>query len=201
MYGPNEVTVPVLALLAEIDGIQKIRAGVAQADLGDGTEVPDCKPSTGGSARKKNPTGVWVALAKASSCLSVGSTSPPSHASIFGKRPASRIYAVPGSLTRPAQKIGADGDAVHNVISRAKTLNVQASLAYRGCLLPKCAVTMSLYSRTRDSGAISRFRPGQERVVDRKRHTSRGGGGCRRERHVGSRFPPSPDPPNASKGR
>ena len=88
--GPDELAIPVLALLAEIDSIEQARARAVQRRClatvrksGIGT----C--STGASRRKKQPIGVKVAFAKRSSCLSVGRISPRSQASSLGNRPAS----------------------------------------------------------------------------------------------------------------
>ena len=74
--------------------------------------------STGGSGRKKYPTGVSVALASAFNCLKVGLDVPLSHSASLEKRGVSAASGIPARSRAQAEQIGAYLGAKHGYVHR-----------------------------------------------------------------------------------
>ena len=116
MHGTREVAIPVLTMLAKIEGVQEIRAGAAYAEIGNRAEV-------------RNGDMLFRRLGeKEESHWRMGS--PGERLELFERRASvaqlplfelrkaahQRVDAVPGAFTRPAQQIGLNGDTVHGLI-------------------------------------------------------------------------------------
>ena len=93
--GSREVTIPLLTLLADIDGVEKVRARASDAFVTDGAEVRDGNALDRRLLQEKVADGVCVALAKLSNCLRVGLDSRRSQVSSCGKRWASAAGSSP----------------------------------------------------------------------------------------------------------
>jgi len=89
------VAVPLLTLLAEVNGVEQVRVGWPICVLPIVQKSGIGTLSTGGASRNRKPTGVKLALAKSSSCFSVGCAERRSQATTFGKRRPSVVLLSP----------------------------------------------------------------------------------------------------------
>ena len=113
VHGQREVAIPVLALLAQIDGLQKIRARMAHVDVGDGAEVRDRYALDRWFFQKKESNRGTGRLRKRFDLLESGLHLAPFP--LFKPREATgqRAGIVARALARPAEQRGSDGDPVH----------------------------------------------------------------------------------------
>ena len=116
MHRASKIAVPVLTLLAEMDGVQKIGAGVIQMYVGDRAEVRNGNPLDGRLGEKQESQ--WSA-GRLGECLELLERRPHfTELPAFELREATcqRFGAVPGALTRPAQHLGMNRRAAHGFI-------------------------------------------------------------------------------------
>ena len=103
VHGHREVAIPVLALLAQIDGLQKIRAWMAHVDVGDSAEVRDRYAFDRGFREKKESHWSTGRLRKRLDLLESGLHLAPFP--LFKPREATRqrVGIVARALARPAE--------------------------------------------------------------------------------------------------
>ena len=113
VHGHREVAIPVLALVAQIDGLQQIRAWMVHVDVSDGAEVRDRHPFDRRFREKQESHRRTGRLRKRLDLLESGLYLAPFPR--FKPREATRqgIGIVARALARPAEQRGLDGDAVH----------------------------------------------------------------------------------------
>lgn len=194
MHAPRELPIPVLTLLAQVDGVQQVGARVADVRVGDGAEVRNRNPLYRWFREKQKTDGGVGGLREGFELLErwLDFTALPGFQLPEASR--ERIDTVARTLTRPADQFGLDGDAGHGTTFPRRPL-VTKRLPPPPNLLAARRVIAFLRSRKPGSGATWRRRPGRERAAGRTRHTGRADGGCHRGRPVGRRFRASPDPP------
>jgi hypothetical protein len=118
-HRPDEVAKPFLALLAEVDRVEEVRARAGAARGGDGAEVRDRhaldrRLAQGEIAdRREGRIGELLELLERRLRLT------PLPCCEFRELPGEIWGASPGTLPRPAQQLGTHGHAVHAGTSSA----------------------------------------------------------------------------------
>ena len=113
VHGHREVAIPVLALLAQIDGFQEIRAWMAHVDVGDSAEVRNRYPFDRRFHEEKESHWGTGRLRKRLDLLESGLHLAPFPRSKSREATRQRIGIEARALAGPPEQRGLDCDTVH----------------------------------------------------------------------------------------